>query len=378
MQEFEEKHVNEMLEMLEKLVNTDSGSTDKAGVDRVGEILCQNYEQIGFVPKVHKSEQYGNSITLRHQDATNPDILIVAHMDTVFPAGTASERPFTIRDGKAYGPGVIDMQASQVMVFYTMKALVEQQISAYKHVEIVLNSDEELGTISSRSLIEEKAKGKKAALVVEPAREDGSVVSSRRGSGVYELHIKGRAAHSGMNPENGINAIEELAHKILAFQSLSDPDNGLHVNVGLIEGGTSVNTIAPSAKASVDVRISTASQGKTIDEQIQAIGQQNVLDGIELTLTGGINRPPMELTDGVQKLVDIVQTKAQALGLNVGHTATGGGSDASFTAAMNVPTIDGLGPVGGKQHSSEEYLIVDSLQERMMLFCNVLQQLSEE
>lgn len=378
MQIDEEKHLNEMLEMLEKLVNMDSGSNDKADVDQVGEFLRKAYEQIGFVSEVHESEQYGNSIVLRHQEASNPNLLILAHMDTVFPARTAKERPFTVRDGKAYGPGVIDMKASQAMLFHTMKTLIEQQNAAYKKVEIVLNSDEEIGTISSRSLIEAKAKGKKAALVLEPAREDGSIVSSRRGSGRYELDIKGRSAHSGMNPERGINAIEELAHKIIDLQGLSDPDNNLHVNVGIVEGGTSVNTIAPSAKASIDVRISTASQGETIDKKIHAIAQKSAVNGTEITLTGGINRPPMELTDGVQNLVDIIQTEAGKIGLDVSYTATGGGSDASFTAAVGVPTVDGLGPVGGKQHTSEEYLIVNTLLERMVLFTNVLQKLSEE
>ncbi|MFD1065607.1 M20 family metallopeptidase [Oceanobacillus locisalsi] len=378
MQVYEEKHFNDMLEMLEQLVNTDSGSNDKAGVDQVGTFLRQAYEQIGFVSEVHESEVYGNSITLRHQDATNPDILILAHMDTVFPAGTAEERPFTIREGRAYGPGVIDMKASQAMVFYAMKTLIEQQNEAYKHVEIVLNSDEEVGTVSSRALIEERAKGKKAALVMEPAREDGSIVSSRRGSGRYDLDIKGRSAHSGMNPERGINAIEELAHKIIELQGLADPDNNLHINVGMVEGGTSVNTIAPSAKAAIDVRISTASQGGAIDKEIQAIARESAVAGTEITLTGGINRPPMEWTDEVQRLVDLIQAEAGKIGLNVTDTATGGGSDASFTAAMGIPTVDGLGPVGGKQHTSEEYLVVDSLKERMTLFTNVLQRLSEE
>nr|WP_080872981.1 M20 family metallopeptidase [Oceanobacillus timonensis] len=378
MQVYEEKHFNDMLEMLEQLVNMDSGSNDKDGVDRVGTFLREAYEQIGFVSEVHENDTYGNSISLRHQDAANPDILILAHMDTVFPSGTAKERPFTVRDGRAYGPGVIDMKGSQAMLFYTMKTLMEQQNAAYKHVEIVLNSDEEVGTVSSRALIEEKTKGKKAALVMEPARENGSIVSSRRGSGRYDLDIKGRSAHSGMNPERGINAIEELAHKIIDLQGLSDPENNLHVNVGMIEGGTSVNTIAPSAKASIDVRISTASQGETIDKEIQAIARKHAVDGTEITLTGGINRPPMEWSDEVQRLVDIIQAEAGKIGLNVQDTATGGGSDASFTAAMGVPTVDGLGPVGGKQHTSEEYLVVDSLMERMALFTNVLEQLSKE
>lgn len=376
MEAYINNHFNEALAMLEELVNTDSGSSDKPGVDRVGRMLQEKYEQIGFTAEVRESEQYGNSIVLRHTDAADPNILALAHMDTVFARGTAQERPFSVKDGVAYGPGVIDMQASQVMLFYTMKALVEKQLPGYKNIEIVLNSDEEVGTVSSRPLIEEKAKGKKHVLVMEPARKDGSIVSSRRGSGRYTLEVTGRAAHSGMNPENGINAIEELAHKIIELQALSDPENNLHMNVGLIEGGTTVNTIAPSARADVDVRISTADQGDMIDEKIKEICSTSAVPGTELTLTGGINRPPMEFTDGVKHLVEVVQTEAEALGLNVGHTTTGGGSDASFTAAMGIPTIDGLGPVGGKQHSEDEYLEVDSLQKRTVLFANVLQRLS--
>lgn len=376
MKDFVEKHFNDMLEMLEELVNTDSGSYDKNGVDQVGKMLKERYEQLGFLVTVKEEQNVGNNLVIRHKDAVDPEILIAAHMDTVFPKGTANDRPFTISDGKAYGPGVIDMKASQVMVYFTLKALIEKNVSGYKNVEIILNSDEEIGTKSSRRLIENATSGKKWALVVEPARADGSIVSSRRGVGTYKLKVKGKAAHSGIEPEKGISAIEELAHKVISLQALSNPQENLNVNVGLIQGGTSVNTVAPEAEADIDVRISTADQGSMIDEKIKSVCSKTDVEGTKLELTGGINRPPMEFTNEIQQLVSIIQQEGKALGLDIKHTATGGGSDASFTAAMNLPTVDGVGPVGGKQHSKDEYLIVDSLKERTLLFANVLKRLS--
>lgn len=376
MKTYVEKYTDEMLEVLKELVNTDSGSHDKAGVDQIGQMLKEKYKDIGFIANVRGSNQYGNSLVLRHQDAEEPDILILAHMDTVFPKGTAKERPFSIQDSKAHGPGVIDMQASHVLLLYALRALIDEQIPVYKNVEIVLNSDEELGTISSRSLIEERSKGKKYALVMEPARPDGSVVSSRRGAGRYELEVKGKAAHSGMNPEDGVSAIDELAYKVIELKALADPVNGVNINVGLMEGGTSVNTIAPSAKAGIDVRITNAEQAEMIDKKVREVCGKSTIPGTELTLSGGINRPPMEFTKGTKALVDIVEDEAKKMGINVGHITTGGGSDASFTASMGVPTLDGLGPVGGNQHTKEEYLMVDTLAERTILFANVLQRVN--
>lgn len=371
-------HSNEMLEMLEKLVNTESGSYDKSGVDEMGRLLMEYFNEIGFTADVHENEKLGNNIVLRHQDARQPRFLIIAHMDTVFPKGTVDERPFSTGDGFAYGPGVIDMKASHVMLYYAIKALIEGNEPAYKEVEIIFNSDEEIGTIGSRKLIEEKAKDKEYVLVLEPARPSGSFVSSRRGVGQYQLEISGKSAHSGMNPDDGISAIEEMAHKIIELKKLEDPENGLNINIGLIEGGTSVNTVAPIAKAGIDVRISTQEQAAEIDEKIRELCNESTVTGAESTLTGGINRPPMELTSGVERLVDIVLKEAASLGIEIDHIASGGGSDASFTAAMGVPTIDGMGPVGGKQHTEEEYLVVDTLMERTSLFINVIRRLYKD
>lgn len=367
-----------MLKMLKKLVNIDSGSYDKAGVDQVSIYLKESYEELGFEVTEHKNKDRGNNLVLRHQDSDKPSILVLAHMDTVFPKGTAEERPFTIKGNYAYGPGVIDMKASHVMLYFAICELIRTENNSYKNIEIVFNSDEEIGTELSRSLIEQQAKGKKYALVLEPARADGSIVSARRGAGAYTLEIHGKAAHSGIEPEKGRSAIEALAYKIPKLHALSDLEKKLNINVGLIEGGSSINTVASQAKAYIDVRISRVDQGEWIDEKIKDVCSTVEVEGTEISLSGGINRMPMVFTDEIKELVHLIQDEARKLGMDVNHVATGGGSDASFTAAMGVPTVDGLGPVGGKQHSNDEYLEIDSLTERTWLFVRTLSRLSTD
>lgn len=368
---------DQMIDLLKNLVNIDSGSYDKAGVDQVAEVLIQFYKDLGFVVEIFPNEKLGNNYRLMHKDASNPQIFIAAHLDTVFPKGTVAERPFSIEGDRAYGPGVIDMKASHVLTYYAIKALQDAGNEAYKNVEILLNCDEEIGSHSSRALIEQFAEGKSYALVMEPARANGSIVSARRGVGTYELIIEGKASHSGIAPKDGISAIQELSYKIQALHALSRHDDGLSVNVGLISGGTSVNTVAPNARAEIDVRITTDEQGIEIDRLVKEVCSQPVLDGVKLTLTGGINRPPMMKTPESTVLVDIVKAEAKAMGLDIDDIFTGGGSDASFTAGVGTPSVDGLGPVGGFQHSDKEYIELPTLTERTILFANVIKRLSE-
>lgn len=379
MKNFIASQQTEMIRFLEELVNTDSGSYDKAGIDKVAELLISRYTALGFVAEVLPDTNQGKHYRLIHRAAKQAHIFIVAHLDTVFPQGTAARRPFTIKEDRAYGPGVIDMKASHVLVYYAMRALMETGCTAYKNVEILLNCDEELGSVNSRALIEQYAKNKSCALIMEPARANGAIVSARRGVGIYTLSIAGKASHAGIAPTEGISAIQELAYKIQALHALSRHDEGLSVNVGLISGGTSVNTVAPNACAEIDVRISSDEQGEEIDRLIKAVCRQPVLDGIKLTLTGGINRPPMVKTAQSAALIDIIKAEAQANGLGIiDDVATGGGSDASFTAGMGIPSVDGLGPVGGHQHSDKEYLLLPSLAERTLLFASVLKRLSQQ
>lgn len=375
--EWMKKRQEEMIELLEQLVNTDSGSTDKEGIDRVGDILKGHYEALGFVAETIENEKNGNHLLFRQPDATEPKLLLIGHMDTVFAKGTAAKRPFRIEDGRAYGPGVVDMKGSQVTLLFALKFLAEHDPGALRNVTILLNSDEEIGSPTSRELIEETARPVDYALVVEPARKDGSLVSSRRGGGHYEMHVTGRAAHSGGAPEEGISAIEELAHKIIKLNGLSDHANGVSVSVGIIDGGEAINMIPDRATASIDVRINTEQQSHEIHERIEAICAEADVPGTTIRLEGGINRPPMEFGDKNRALLERVKSIGESFGLNVTHIHAGGGSDASFPSALGVATIDGLGPVGGELHNVDEYLELDSLAERCYLLAETVRELSK-
>lgn len=373
---FQDKE-KEMLLLLEQLVNIDSGSSNKQGVDEVGAILKSKFEELDFDVDVVKELHYGNNLIVKHKEAVNPEIIIIAHMDTVFMKGTAAERPFTIKGERAYGPGVIDMKASHVTLLYAIKSLITENKSSFKNIQIIFNSDEEIGTITSRELIVEQARGKKYALIMEPARRDGSLVSARRGGGRYTIHVKGKAAHSGIEPQNGHSAIEELAHKIVKLHQLNDYENGLNVNVGLIEGGEAVNTVAPFALAHVDVRISRIEQEDYIDQKIREICSVADVHGTSITIEGGITRPPMVNNEQTIKLLEIVKAVGRELGISITDVATGGGSDASFTSALGIPTLDGFGPIGGFPHSVDEYLEIASLGERSLLLAKVIDQLGK-
>ncbi|MGM0838664.1 MAG: M20 family metallopeptidase [Bacillota bacterium] len=367
----------EMLQLIEKLVNIDSGTYVKEGIDLVGAILKVEYEKLGFTVEVREEEKYGNNLIIQHKDAVDPKIILVAHMDTVFPLGTAAERPFRIEGDRAYGPGVVDMKSSQVELLYAIKALQQSGSESYKNMLIILNSDEEVGSPTSRPLIEEKSQGKEYALIMEPARKDGSLVSARRGGGSYTVIVKGKAAHSGIEPQKGRSAIEELAHKVIQLNALSDYEKGISVNVGLIEGGSSINTIPPIAIAHVDIRISEMHQAKYLEGKIKEICATTDVSGTQIILKGSISRPPMEKNEQTQSLLHLIEEVGKEIGLQVFDTATGGGSDASFTSATGVATVDGLGPVGGNAHSEDEYLEIKTLPERTLLLAKTIDRLSK-
>ncbi|WP_062049956.1 M20 family metallopeptidase [Bacillus sp. JCM 19034] len=364
----------EMLRLLEKLVNIDSGSYDKEGVDQVGEVLIPYFRELEYEIDVKEEERLGNHIICRPK-GTKPTILIACHMDTVFEKGTAVERPFFIKGKRAYGPGVIDMKASLVSVIYALKLLKEHCLDVYQHVQIMLTSDEEIGSPTSRALIEKEAKGKHYALVMEPARKDGSVVTSRRGNGRYVITVHGRAAHSGIEPEKGRSAIEELAHKIVKLHNLNNHNKGISVNVGMIAGGNAVNTISDTAIGHMDVRVSTVEQAKELESKIERICATSDVHGTTIELTGDISRPPMVKNSQIEELYRIVQQVGAEIGMKIKDSKTGGGSDASFTAAMGIPTIDGLGPIGGYAHSDKEYLEIASFTERTLLLAKIIERL---
>lgn len=368
----------EMLFLLEKLVNIDSGSVNKVGIDQVGAVLKNEYEQLGFEIETVPQVIQGNHLIIRHKNTVNPTILTVSHMDTVFKEGTVAERPFTIHEGRAYGPGVIDMKGSHVVLLYAIKALHAAGKNSFENMEIILTSDEEIGSHTSRELIEAHTEGKKYALITEPARQDGSLVTARRGAGEFTLKVTGKAAHSGIQPQAGSSAIEELARKIIKLHELTDHAAGISVNVGVIEGGTTVNTVAASAVAHVDVRIDQIEQAAFIESKIQEICATADVEGTTIELLGGLERPPMVKNEQTTALFKVFQEVGDRLGLAIKDVSTGGGSDASFTSAKGVATIDGIGPIGGGAHSEDEYLEIASLVERAELLANAIQRLATE
>lgn len=368
----------EMLQLLERMVNQDSGSKYKKGVDAIGHMIRQKYEKLGFIVDVVNEAELGNHLIIRHKETVRPRIVIVGHMDTVFPEGTAKERPFTIKGSRAYGPGVIDMKASQVALLTALSVLVELgDKDSFTNVHIVLNSDEEIGSHRSKIVIENVSLGKDYALIMEPARDNGALVSSRRGGGTYMLRVYGRAAHSGIAPQDGISAIEEISYKIIELQKLNRYEEGININVGIIRGGEAANVISPYAEAAIDVRITYPEQGAEIDRAIRKVCAVPHIKGTNIELVGGINRYPVIKNEKTLDLLGHIQAVGEEIGLDIEDVATGGGSDASFTSSVHVATIDGLGPVGGGAHSVDEYLEIPTFVERTYLLAKVIQRLSE-
>lgn len=365
-----------MFALLEEIVNIDSGTYIEGGTDRVGEVLRKAYEEEGFHVKTHTGGEYGVHLQIRASKDAMPHLLIVGHMDTVFPEGTAKKRPFRRDETYAYGPGVSDMKASLVAVLFALKALKEIGDSSYKKVEVIMNSDEEIGSPTSRQLIEESARRNKYAIVVEPSRgEKDSIVTARKSASRYFMTITGRAAHAGSRPEDGISAIEEAAYKIIEIEKLNDLKAGISVNVGLIDGGTAANAIPEQCQLAIDVRTNTMKQAEQIRDQIETIHSTVYVEGTKSTLTGGITHPPMEKDQGVKKLLKIVQEAGEEVGVKILDTHTGGGSDGCFTAPI-IPTIDGMGPAGGGAHSNREYLKVDTFFERTLVLAKTIQKLN--
>ncbi|WP_048601462.1 M20 family metallopeptidase [Rubeoparvulum massiliense] len=379
MKAYFEAHYEEMLDWLECLVNQDSGSSNKEGIDKLGTMLQKEYSKLGFQVEVLQEEKYGNHLRIRMEPkaggvkAATPSILIIAHLDTVFPKGTAASRPFRIEGERGFGPGVIDMKGSQVMLLYVMKALLVQHDPAVQQIEILLNSDEEIGSPSSRPWTEELCKGKRYAIIMEPARANGAIVSARKGGGKYRLTVQGKAAHAGIEPEKGLNAIYELAHHVIQLQQLNGIAEGVTLNVGTFRGGTTCNTVPAEATAMVDIRVTTMEQMGLVAQRIEQLTSHTYLAGTKLQLEGGISRPPMAKTAATEAFLALVQQAGNELGIVVQDTFTGGGSDGNFTAALGVPTLDGLGPIGGNAHSEQEYIELSSLIERGALLARLLQ-----
>ena len=338
----------------------ESPSDHKAAVDRCGAAVLQAFERLGARVDVLPQAVAGDHV--RAEWGTGPRrVLLLAHIDTVWPVGQLATMPLRAHDGRLYGPGVYDMKAGLVIGLLAVRAWLEADAGRDAHVVFLCTSDEEVGSATSRALIEEEARRSDAVLVLEPALADGIVKTARKGVGGYTLGVHGVPAHAGGQPGRGASAIVELAHQVLALQRLEDPQRGITVNAGVVGGGTRSNVIAERASAAIDVRISHVDDAARIDAALRAL--RPVTPRTRLEVAGRMNRPPMERGPGVIALYRMAQACGDDLGIAVGEGSTGGASDGNFTAALGVPTLDGLGAVGDGAHALDEHIVVGRVPE---------------
>jgi len=353
-----------MIALLRDVVNIDSGSYDKAGVDAVGERFERFFAEHGLLTRREANERFGDAIHIRLDDRLTNEkpVLLLGHRDTVFSQGEASRRPFRIENGRAYGPGVSDMKAGLVMNAFVLAAF--RKFGAPVPVVGLITSDEEIGSPACRPIIEAAAREARAVLNSEPGRPSGNIVTGRKGGVFMRMTIEGQAAHSGGNFEKGISAIGELAHKIIAIHKLTDLAKGTTLNVGIVKGGEAVNMVAPSAEAQIDLRyIDPPERAKTV-AAIEEIVATSYVPGTTAKLEISSEFLPLNSSPTSEKLFAHYQAAARDAGLSVEGEFSGGCADSGFTAAVGCPTICAVGPVGGGAHTPEEYLEVDSLVPR--------------
>ncbi|MCB4823147.1 M20 family metallopeptidase [Roseicella aerolata] len=359
-----------MLKVLEAMVNTDGGSYDKAGVDAVGRIVQDFMTGHGIPVEVVPREKHGDCLKARVAGGDAPasgnmqrSIVLMGHRDTVFPKGEPARRPFRIENGIATGPGVADMKAGLVMNMFVLAAF-QKFGGAPGPLLGLFTGDEEIGSPEGREVIESTAREARVVFNSEPGRPSGGVVTGRKG-GVFSIfEIEGKAAHSGGNFEAGISAIEELARKVQAIHALTDLKRGITLNVGLVSGGQSVNTVAPWAQGQIDLRYVEPVDRDEIMGRIHDIVAKSFVPGTRATLTIRGEFLPLTQTPAAAKLFEMYRTAAGESGLSITGEFSGGCADSGFTAAVGAPTICAVGPVGGKAHSPEEYLEVASMVPR--------------
>jgi glutamate carboxypeptidase len=372
-----EAHHLDMLALLKELVSIDSGSYCKPGVDRMAALLSKEYEALGFETLIKEHADCGNGLVVSRPGG-DVEVLLIGHLDTVFLEGSAAANPFRIENGFAYGPGVLDQKSCLVGALFALKALIAVCPDELPTITVVMSGDEEIGSFHMREVFEDYGRLCDWAIVIEPAREHGEIVIERKGGGGLTIRATGRAAHAGIEPEIGRNAIEELALKIARLRKLNDFECGTTVTVGRISGGEARNVVARQAEVDIDLRFTTPQRGEALFSAIRDILAAPEIDGVALDYDLVLYRQPLTQVPGVEKLHRIVREAGDELGIEYKTAKTGGLSDGNFTAAIGVPTVDGLGPVGGLMCSPDEYLEVDTMVPRAARLAAVLHKLQAE
>jgi glutamate carboxypeptidase len=360
--------------LLGRFVRCESPSHHKAAVDRLGAIVASEWRLRGAKIRVLRQKARGNHVRAEiWLGGGRPagQILIIGHLDTVYPPGTLAQMPFRVSGGRAWGPGTFDMKAGLAIALAAIDGLRAAALRPRKRLVFFWNSDEEIGSETSRREIEREARRSDAVLVLEPALgREGRLKTARKGVGTAEIIVSGRSSHAGADPGAGVNAVHELALQIARLTKMNNPRRGITVQATVVEGGTVSNVVPAHARAEVDIRYSHLADAAKLNKKLR--GLRPILKGAQIEMRGGINRPPLERTSHVLKLFGQAQSLMREIGVNVGETATGGGSDGNFTAALGVPTLDGLGAVGSGAHSPEENVLIRSLPQRAALLAGLL------
>lgn len=374
--DFFQSRLNESLDTLRQLVEMESHSHDKPGIDALAEFLAAEFSSLGAEVEIFPDRARGNALKAHWRtDTGRKPLLLLGHLDTVWPRGTALMRPFRVEGGSAFGPGVFDMKSGILLSLLACRALNEEIVKPGSDVIFLFTADEEIGTETGRPHLTASAPGCGAVLCLEPPLPGGRAKTFRKGVGTWRLRVRGVSAHAGVDHAKGANAIVELSRQLIRVQEMTDYSRGVTVSVGRFQGGTASNVVPDDAEAIVDFRVSAIADGQHLESLVRNL--QPVDPRCTLTVEGGLNRPPLERTEAVIALFQKARNLAMELGMDLGEGSTGGGSDGSFTAAMGIPTLDGLGVDGDGAHAADEHICVNDIPPRAALLCRLVETIFE-
>ena len=366
------------LEHLKPFINTDCGSYQPAGVGKIADMLTEKYTALGgwHIKRQHLHDEVGPGLLITNRE--NPDhydVLLVGHIDTVFPEGTAAARPFKVEGSRAYGPGVADMKNGVIAIYAALSEL-DPAVRDKLSIGILHNPDEEIGSIHSDPWLLAEAKKADRVLVCESARADGSLVNRRKGNATFIITYHGVASHAGNDPEKGRSAVLEMAHWIVELAKHNDYANGTSLNVGQVKGGSASNVVPDSAEAVLDLRFWDNSKYDEIRALLDRLAAKPFVEGVSVDIRVKSQKPAMVMNTGTEQLMQLVEKAGKKIGLPITWQAVGGGSDANTTSAHGIPSLDGFGPIGAGFHSEKEYLEIDSIEPRVALLQAVLEEIA--
>jgi len=365
------------LSLLQQLVELESYSLDKDGVDALAVFLAEEFRSRGAAVTLLPHAERGSALKAVWKTAADKKpILVLGHLDTVWPRGAVAARPFRLEGRRAFGPGVFDMKSGILLALMVCQALRDRVSKAGSDVIFFFTADEEVGTEAGLPALRQAAEACRAVLCLEPPLPGGKVKTFRKGVGTFHIRVSGIPAHAGVDHARGANAILELSRQVVQLQAMTDYERGITVSVGRIQGGTASNVVPAEAEAEVDFRVSSAADGEGMEKRIRSLAPFD--PRCTLHIDGGVNRPPLERTPAVIALYQKARVVAADLGMDLGEGSTGGGSDGSFTAAMGVPTLDGLGIDGDGAHATDEYVEIGDIPRRAALLCQLIRALTNE